>query len=102
MEIGQAGGKQQTYTVTAVAVYDPESGRVHHIHHRVAFNGRPPAAGQQTEDALAHAASAGHDVKKLATLMLKEAPAPGAYRVDPKKKVLVRLPTPERHTGKSF
>lgn len=97
MQIVQTGGKPRAYKVHAVAVYDSETGRVLHIHHAVAFAGRKaPAATELAKAALEHATKAGHTVKTMAALALKEAPAPGAYRVDLKRKSLVLVAAPER------
>src|SRR5262245_41812580 len=83
MKIVQTGGKPVEYRAHAVAVYEPGSGRVLHVHHTLRLAGRPapPAAGLE-EEALAHAAGLGHAATGLRALVLEEVPAPGAYRVD--------------------
>ena len=97
MQIAQIGGKRIDYKITAVAVYDPATGRIHHLHHAVAAAGRPTVSpASRAREALEHASRAGHTVTSLKTLILHEPPAPGMYRVDHEKKSLVRLPTPKR------
>ena len=97
MQIVQTGGKRIEYQVTAVAVYEPSTGRIHHLHHTVAPASRKPASpAALTREALDHASRAGHTVTSLKTLILREPPAPGAYRVDHDKKTLVPLPVPLR------
>jgi hypothetical protein len=97
MQIVQTGGKRIDYKVTAVAVYDPSTGRICHLHHTVAPAGRTPVpAAVREREALEHASRAGHTVTALKTLVLNEAPGPGAYRVDHGKRTLIRLPMPKR------
>lgn len=84
----------RAYKMHAVAVYD-STGRVVHMHHAILFAERTPDAAALSADAMEHAKSAGH-AGTLETMVLKDPPKPGSYRIDLVKREFVVEPAPAR------
>lgn len=75
-----------------VALFDPKTGRVHHLHHAFIFEGQRPTEAALEEAARRNAAHPRFQVKHegLEALHLKDAPlTKGPHRVDLQHRKLV-------------
>ena len=75
-----------------VALFDPKTGKVHHLHHAFIFEGQRPTDAALEATARRNAAHPRFNVKHegLEALHLKDAPLPqGPHRVDPKQRKLI-------------
>jgi hypothetical protein len=90
----QTGDAPKLKSVYAIALYDPNSGKIHHIHHVLTMEGSSPMEPQEVEkNVIATAKKLGHDVEKLKVLHTQDLQdLSGNYRVDVEKKTLVKLP----------
>jgi len=80
-----------------VAVYDPNDGRIIHLHTvRVFEGGRSVSREESEQGALEAARKHGHDTARAQTLHTKEAPGRGVHRVNLKTMRLVALDKPPR------
>lgn len=75
-----------------VVLFDPETGRVHHLHHAFLFEGPRPADAALEETARRNAAHPRFNVdhERLEALHLRDAQLPkGPHRVDVEKRKLI-------------
>lgn len=94
--IESTGDMPAVASMDAVAVFDPEDGRVVHLHHVLTFKGaKRTTVEQQQKHALDYARRLGCKVEGLATLHVPDfQPAAGRCCVDLERKVLVEMPVP--------
>lgn len=94
---GDAGDAPRLVDEHVVAVYDPEDGRVLHLHTVRVFEGaRSVSPEEAVEEALNAARGRGHDTERAQTLHTKEAPGRGVHRVDLATTSLVPAEEPRR------
>ena len=75
-------------------IYDPASGRILHVHHDIALPGGRPASENEVEGAaMVQLRKRGSHSEQLQALHVKpdELQPRARYRVDPQRRVLVRL-----------
>lgn len=93
MRIMGAGVKLKQRSIQTVVVYDPTDGRIVHTHHVIVLEGANMSPAKKVEQAaLMLAEKAGNDRSKMAVLNLgsRSMDRRYRYRVDPKKRSLVR------------
>lgn len=96
MRIMGAGIKLKQRSTQTVVVYDPADGRIIHTHHVIVLEGaNVPPAKQVEQTALTLAEKAGNARSKMAILNLgsRLLDRKYRYRVNPKKRSLVRVQT---------
>ena len=93
-----AGDVPALQSVDAIVIYDPEDGRVRHIHHVFVLYGGTPFDRRTAEKAaLVEAEALGHRVSSLKLLHVPDfRDVRATYRVDVAKQVLVRIPRSTR------
>lgn len=78
----------------ACVIYDPASGRILHVHHDIALpGGRPASENELEEAAMTQLRKRGRLAGQVQALHVKpdELQLRGRYKVDPQRKVLMRL-----------
>lgn len=95
-----AGPAQKIVATHTVALYDPESGRIAHMHRVLTLEGGTHYSPEHHEqNARAYAGKLGHPVKTLLALHVPNHKNSGARCcVDVKKQALVEMPTPRKRT----
>jgi len=97
-----AGPTLDLEAVHVVALYDPDTGRIAHMHIVSMFaGGRAVSEKEAVEGAQQHAAHLGHRVQDLHVKVTSNPEhAQGSHRIDPRTGELIRLPDPElRYRG---
>jgi hypothetical protein len=94
----QAGKVPNLKSVYAIALYDPNDGSIHHMHHVLIMEGSTPTDPKLLEkEAVAHAEKLGHKVGTLKSLHISDLQDIQAkYRVDVEKQDLIRLSESEQ------
>lgn len=99
-KIQSAGPAPKIVATHAVALYDPENGRIAHLHRVLTLEGGAHYSPEHHEqNARAYAEKMGHPVKTLHALHVPNLrSAAGRFRVDVHKQSLVEVPRPPRRT----
>lgn len=92
-----AGNFPPVVNHATVALYDPQDGRIYHIHQTITFEGaEKPSEKQHMEEAFSLAQSAGCKIDGLKALHIGDfVPRSGYYRVDTKTMKLVETEFPK-------
>jgi hypothetical protein len=90
----QTGEAPKLESIYAISLYDPQNGKIYHMHYVLTIAGSLPMAPQQVEkNVIATAKKIGYEVEKLKVLHTQDLQdISGNYRVDIEKKTLVKLP----------
>jgi hypothetical protein len=90
-----AGDAPKVVSMLVVALYDPESGHIRHVHTAHHHEGAAELSESAAiEQALGHARQLGHDVDELSTKVSSRAEHAHAHRIDLRTGVFVERETP--------
>jgi hypothetical protein len=111
MDITASPGLPEPDEIHTLVVYDPKTGVIVHRHHVVTYPGAPRSTKEQLEARAIELARARAGTKKSLAVLHADWQAftePIAYRVDPKKRQLVRgrkssfaVPLPSRRAKRT-
>ena len=89
----QTGEVPKLKSIYAISLYDPEDGRILHMHYVITMAGSLPMEPQQVEkNVIATAKKLGYEVEKLKVLHTQDLQdISGSYRVDVENRTLVKL-----------
>jgi hypothetical protein len=90
----QAGKAPKLESIYVVAIYDPEDGKIRHMHHVITLENASKADRQLIErEAIANARKLGHNTDSLKVLHIPNFEDPSSkYRVDVERKALIKMP----------
>lgn len=89
----QVGDTPKIESVYGVALYDPKSGTIHHMHHVILMSGIPrPDPKIIEEDAISNAKKFGHPIDILDVIHADKVDLNSQYRVDTESKKLIKVP----------
>ena len=92
----QVGNVPKLKSIDTIVLYDPENGKIHHMHRVLNLEGCSPLDPQEVEkNLILTAGKLGHNIEKLKILHTESLQdISGSYRVDIEKKTLIRLSEP--------